>query len=182
MKRQLLAAAVIAVAVWAATAAQPQVDRDSLATLERRFDKRIQSYNANDPFHLLGNTRAVYLQDYGVVFTSELNLVAAAVVTPFRPSFTPEQIEELRQKKLRRVNDLLGIMRSMMVDSATSLKSVPPGQRIAIGVSLFRFGWEDSRELPSQILMEARRQELLDFEAGRLDTARLAAVTRITEF
>ena len=117
-----------------------------------------------------------------MVFTTEVNLVAAAVRSPFRPKYTPEQLEQLRQKKMLRVNDLKKLMRSMMVDTATSLKPIPAEQRIAVGVSLFRFAWEDSRGLPAQIVMESRRQELLDFEAGRLDSAGLDNVIRVQEF
>jgi len=182
MKRGSLAAALAAALAWAAVAARPVVTREALAALEKKFDHRIQSYSLNDPFELLGNTRGVYLPDYGVVFTSEVNLVASAVVTPFRPAFTPEQIQQLRQKKLKRLEDLKRIMRAMMVDSATALRGVPREQRIAVGVSLFRFHWEDSRGLPAQILMEARRRALLDFEAGKLDSAGLEAAIRVQEF
>jgi hypothetical protein len=182
MKRWILATVLIALAVWSAAGARARVDREALADLERRFDARIESHDPNDPFHLLGNTRGVYLEDYGVVFTSEVNLVAAAVRSPFRPEYTKEQLEQLRQKKLLRVNDLKKLMRAMMVDSATGLKSVPTEQRIAVGVSLFRFAWEDSRGLPAQIVMETRRQELLDFESGKLDSAGLDNVIRVQEF
>ena len=182
MKRWILAALILALAAWSASGAKARVDREALADIEHRFDARIESYSPNDPFHLLGNTRGVYLEDYGVVFTTELNLVAAAVLSPFRPAFTGEQLEELRQKKLQRVDDLRKLMRAMMVDSATKLKSVPAEQRIAVGVTLFRFTWEDSRGLPAQILMEARRRELLDFESGKLDGAGLDSAIRVQEF
>jgi hypothetical protein len=182
MKRWIFVMLIIALAVWSAAGARARVDREALANLERSFDARIESYSPNDPFHLLGTTRGVYLEDYGVVFTTEVNLVAAAVRSPFRPEYTPEQLAQLRQKKLLRVDDLKKLMRSMMVDSATSLKPVPAEQRIAVGVSLFRFTWEDSRGLPSQIVMETRRQELLDFEAGRLDSAGLDNAIRVQEF
>jgi hypothetical protein len=176
----LLAAAVLSAGL--AAPANPPVTREALAALEKKFDRRIESHHPTDPLYLLGTTRGVYLSGYGVVFTSELNLVAAAVVTPFRPAFTPEQIEQLRLKKLARLAELKEMMRAMMVDSATALEAVPPEQRIAVGVTLFRFSWEDSRGLPAQVLMEARRQALLDFEAGRLAGPGLDAAIRVQEF
>jgi hypothetical protein len=108
--------------------------------------------------------------------------VAAAVVTPFRPAFTDEQKEALRVKKMLRVGDLKKMMRSMMVDTATALEAIPPQQRVAVAVSLFRFSWEASEGLPDQILMEAQRQVLLDFEKGTIDSAGLDAAIRIQEF
>jgi hypothetical protein len=183
MKRRWTALLLAAgLSMFSAGAANPKVSRDTLKALEEKFDRRIQSYDINDPFELLGNTRGVYLEDYGAVFTSEVNLVAAAVVTPFRPSFTKEQIEQLRLKKASRVEEIKKLMQAMMVDSALALPAVPPQQKIAVGVSLFRFSWEDSRGVPAQIVMEAPRQALVDAESGRLDAAGLRAATRVTEF
>jgi hypothetical protein len=182
VKRWLLAGLAVVLATIVASGASPLINREIMAHLERKFDSKIASYKPDDPFHLLGNTRGFYLEDYGVLFTSELNLVAAAVVTPFRPAYSPEQLEQLRQKKIQRLEDLKSMMQAQMVDSALSLKSVPPEQRIAVGVSVFRFGWEDSSGLPSQVLMEARRQALLDFEAGKLDSAGLGEAIRVQEF
>jgi hypothetical protein len=182
VKCWLLIALVAVIASFTASSASPVVDRGQLAHLERKFDARIASYEPVDPFHLLGNTRGFYLEDYGVLLTSELNLVAAAVVTPFRPAFTPEQLEQLRKKKVARLGELKLMMRAQMVDVALGLKTVPVDQRVAVGVSIFRFGWEDSRGIPSQVLMEARRQELLDFESGKLDSAGLDKAIRMQEF
>jgi hypothetical protein len=182
MKRWIGAAVTLAAIVWSATAANPRVSREAMAVLEKKFDQGVESFSIDDPFYLLGATRGVYLDDYGAVFTAELNLVAAAVVTPFRPSFTKEQVERLRQKKIRRLIPLKELMRNMMVDSATALKNVPPDERIVMGVTLFYYSWEDTRELPAQILMQARRGSLLDFEAGRIDGAGLDSVIRVQEF
>ncbi len=170
------------VLVLSATATTPSITRDSLVELERKFDRRVLSYSPADPFDLLGTTRGVYLEDYGVVFTAELNLVAAAVITPFRPAFTKEQIAQLRLKKVDRLAHLKEMMRNMMIDSATSLKHIPGDRRIAVGVTLFRYSWENSTGLPAQILMEARLQNLRDFEAGKLDAAGLDAAISVREF
>jgi len=176
-----LAGAMVLVLVFT-TAAAPPLNRDALEALERRFDKSIETFDINDPFYLLGNTRGVYLEDYGVVFTAELNLVGGATVTPFRPEFTQEQKEQLREKKLGRLEVLRTMMRDMMVDSATSLDTVPADGQIVVGTSLFYYSWENRTGLPSQVLMQSRRQSLLDYEAGRISSQQLDADIRVTEF
>jgi len=182
MKRYFGAAAVLVAVFWLEAAEEPRVNREELAVIEKSFDQRIESYDIKDPFYLLGTTRGVYLEDYGVVLTAELNLVAAAVMTPFRPVFTKEQIEELRQKKILRLAALKEIMRDMLVTSAASLSKVRPQEQIVIGVSLFCYSWEDTRDLPAQVLMQARRESLLDFKAGRIDNAALDSSIRVQEF
>lgn len=182
MRRPVAFAGTLILFVLSATAAAPVVNRDTLAALEARFDQRIETYDINDPFYLLGNTRGVYLEDFGAVFTSELNLVAAAVVTPFRPEFTAEQKEQLRVKKQQRLADLKKLMRDMMVDSALALQTVPPQQQIVVGVSLFYYSWENRTGLPSQVIMRAERQKMLDLEAGRVSSAQLDAAIRVREY
>jgi len=165
-----------------ATAAAPVVNHAVMKDLEIRFDRQIETFDINDPFYLLGNTRGIYLADYGAVFTAELNLVGAANVTPFRPEFTDEQKEQLRQKKIGRLAVLKTMMRDMMVDSATTLDAVPPNEQIVVGTSLFYYSWEDRTGLPSQVLMQAQRQAMLDFESGRITGPQLDAAIRVTEY
>lgn len=182
MKAKILTAAVMALALMAVSDASPVVSRQTLRELERRFDQRIETYDAADPFYLLGSTRGVYLEAYGVVFTSEMNLVTGAVLTPFRPAFTPEQLDQLRTRKLNRLPAVRTMMRRMMVDAATALNTVPPSQQVAYGMSLFYYPWENSQELPRQVLMEAPRQVLLDFEAGRIGADAFESAVRVQEF
>ncbi|MBM3812691.1 MAG: hypothetical protein FJW20_13770 [Acidimicrobiia bacterium] len=156
-------------------ASAPRVGRSTLAHLERGFDQRIEAFNVDDPFMLLGSTRGVYLENYGAVFTAEVNLVTGPAITPFRPKLTPVEIEKLRQKKLGRLPQIRQVMRDMLVTSATALKTVPPEQQIVVGVSLFYFSWENSSGLPGQLVLQAKRKALIDFEAGRLDANGLNA-------
>jgi hypothetical protein len=131
---------------------------------------------------LIGFTRGVYLEDYGAVFTTEVNLFLSAGLTPFRPKFTPEELTRLRQKKLDRVTDLKRLMRDMMVTTGTTLKQVPPTQQVVVGVSLFYHAHEDTKGLPAQIVMQAPRKTLVDFEAGRMSAEALASAIQVQEF
>ena len=84
MKRWLVPSFLLT-AVVVAVAAVPRVSRDALHAMEISFDKRIQTPSVDDPFELLGNTRGVYLEGYGAVFTAEVNLLHSANVSPFQP-------------------------------------------------------------------------------------------------
>jgi hypothetical protein len=180
MKRSLLLALLLATALG--TAQRPRVTRVALEAMEKTFDQRVLRFDLNDPFDLLGSTRGVYLEGYGAVFTAEVNLVASAVITPFRPAPDREQIERLRQKKQERVALLKKHMREMLLNLAASLEAVPPSEQIALGVSVFYFSWEDRSGLPSQILMQARRQTLLDLAGQRASDRTLGDSIRVEEF
>ena len=176
----LLAGALLA---WAALdGATPHVSRAAMQDIERTFDQRIQRYSIDAPMDLLGATRGVYLENYGAVLSTEVNLVVGPVLSPFRPKLTKEELERLRQRKLERLPVLKQLVRDMMVTTATRLNTIPLREQIVVGVTLFHYSWEDSSGLPGQILMQAERRNLIDFEAGRINRETLDAAITMREF
>ncbi len=162
MKRVLVALAA------AALTAAPMVTRAELRGMERRFDESIQRFNIDDPLDLIGPARGLYIENYGVVFSSEVALVTVPLETPFRPRPKAEDAERLRQKKLARLPELKTLMRNMLISSAASLKTLPAREQVVVGVTFYYQPWEHVAGLPAQIVMKAPRQTLLDLEAGRL--------------
>jgi hypothetical protein len=163
----------------AALTAAPMVTRTELRGLERRFDESIQRFNIDDPLDLIGPSRGLYIENYGVVFSSEVALVTVPLETPFRPRPKPEEAERLRHKKLMRLPEMKKLMRNMLIGSASSLKTLPARDQVVVGVTFFYQPWENVTGLPSQLVMKAPRQTLLDLEAGKLNGA--AAETAIEE-
>ena len=82
-------------------APHPHVTRNALAGVERDCDGRLAS--ATEAFDLLGPTRGVYLEGYGAVFSSELNLIISPNLSPFRPVFGKAEIARIRDRKLQRL-------------------------------------------------------------------------------
>jgi len=50
----------------------------------------------------------------------------------------------------------------MLVFDRCVMNAVPSEENIVVGVSLLNMSWEDTKGLPSQILMTAPRKALLD--------------------
>jgi len=171
MRHPILTALTLAAALCGSAAVEPRVSRATIAAMEKSFDHRIQSLDVTDPFDVLGSTRGVYLEGYGAVFTAEVNLVVGPAISPFRPALTKEQIAKLRLKRLARLPVLKRQMKDALGALAASLDTVPPSEQIVLGVSLFYFSWEQRADLPGQILMQARRQALLDVTSGRIRDA-----------
>lgn len=163
MRRWWIGLAAVALCL----AAPPKVSRAQLKVLEVGFDQRIGRANIDDPFDILGATRAVYMEGFGVVLSTEVNLVVGPAITPFRPKLSADDVEKLRLRKLARLPQLKQLMRDMMVTSATTLKSMPAEEQVVVGSHLFFYSWEDRKDLPEQLVMKASRKALLDVEAGR---------------
>jgi hypothetical protein len=161
MRLAALVALLAVAGMQASDPVKPKVPRGSMAPLESSFDVRITRPGQEDPFDLLGNTRGVYLDGYGVVFTSELNLIVTPGMSPFRPQITKEEIERTHQRKVAKLQVLKKAMREMMVSSAAAIDRLPPNEQVVVAVTLFYYSWEDRTGLPSQILMQAPKSALV---------------------
>ena len=183
MRAQMLLLALAGGLALSATLPQnPPVTRAAFANLERKLDRTILRLDVDDPYELLGNVRGVYLRGYGAVFTAELSLVpTSAYITPFDPDLTPADFRKLHQKKLAKLAPLKAFMRRMMVETAAELDSVPASEQIVLGVTLFYRSSEIKDGLPGQIVMQAPRQTLLDYKAGRIKSSALEAAIRVQE-
>ncbi|HEY1207680.1 MAG: hypothetical protein ABSH46_06265 [Bryobacteraceae bacterium] len=173
----VLALASVLAAADKPAADKPRVTREALAGVEKSTDGAIRSWDVTDPVDLLGFTRAVYLPGYGVVFTTEVNLVVT-MMTPMSPPLTGQKLVQLKEKKRQRLTFVRNWMRQALIDAGGSLDQVPPGERIVYAMTLFYQYFEDHSGMPNQIVIEAPRQALADFKAGRIDREKLdAAIT-----
>jgi hypothetical protein len=176
MKRALLALAFVSAL---AAADRPGVTRAALASVEKSLDGGIRSLDPNDPYDLLGFTRGVYVPGYGVVLSTEVNLVIT-FTSPFSSPPTGVKLTGLREKKLRRLGPMRDWMRQALVNAATTL-DLPPNEQVVFGVTLFYRGFEERQGLPCQIVMQAPRQTLLDFKDNRIGRAQLDAAIQVHE-
>ncbi|MGD0200279.1 MAG: hypothetical protein ABSD27_05950, partial [Bryobacteraceae bacterium] len=74
------------------------------------------------------------------------------------------------------------VMEQMLLVSAETLERLPAGERVVYGVTLFYRSFEKRDGLPSQVVMQAPRQALLEFRAGRMGRAQFDAALRVQEF
>ena len=156
MKRFLLAC----VFALPAFSDKQTVDRNLLGNLERGCNKRIETL-FDDPYMLLGLTRGLYLEGYGVVLSAEVNLAITPGATPFRMAMTDDEKAALRKKKLDRLPGLKQAMRDVLVTSAKSLEPMPTGEQVVVAITLLNRSFEQTQGLPSQIVMQASRQSLM---------------------
>lgn len=179
MKRLLILALAAGIAVCAADA--PRIKRSALQALERSLDVMLLS--SSDPCELLGNTRGIYLDNYGAVFTALANLVYTPTPNPFRPKISPAELRALHDRKLVKLEALKNQMREALVTLAAdpALDSVRPNEQIVCGVSLFYYSWEDVKGLPAQMIVQGEKQKLLEVEKGSTPKSGLATIVKVQE-
>ncbi|HYO84102.1 MAG TPA: hypothetical protein VES20_22045 [Bryobacteraceae bacterium] len=151
----------VALVVITAAHTPSRVSRTALRTLERSTDTSFETMMQEERLSVLGYTRSVYLDGFGVVFSTEVELVPSAAPNPFRPQFTKEDVARLREKKRVRISYLKEQMPAMLVNLAHSLREVPPNDKVALAVTIPYFRWENADGMPRQIVMTAPRRALL---------------------
>lgn len=177
MKSALLLFALASVLV---AADRPRVTRDDLAGVEKNMDSAIRSWDVTEPYDLLGFTRGVYLPGYGVVFTTEVNLMLT-VITPFKLPPTGAKLQQLKEKKQKRLAFVRNWMRETLVNAGSTLNEVPSGEKVVYAVTIFYQSFEDHSGMPNQVIIEAPRQALADFKAGRIGQAQLDSAIQAWE-
>lgn len=171
---------VLALSSALTAADSPRVTRETLAGVERNMDSAIRSWDVVEPYDLLGFTRSVYLPGYGVVLSTEVNLMIT-VITPFSEAPTGKKLLALKEKKQQRLAFVRNWMREALVNAGAALDQVPPEERIVYAVTLFYQSFEDHSGMPNQVIIEAPRQALADFKAGRITPEQLGAAIQAWE-
>jgi hypothetical protein len=153
--------ALLLVAV-AAFAQKPGVSRPAVSAVEHNLEARLLKADPADPFDILAFPQGVYLEGYGVVFTAKINLIVAPGLSPFRQEMSPQDIARVRDRKLKKLPLLKTTIHDMLLNAAASLDPVPRAEQVVVSISLFHAHWENIEGLPSQIVMQAPREKLLN--------------------
>ena len=130
-----------------------------MEAVERAVDRSFRSTASGQPA-AVGAARGIYLPGYGVVFSIEVNLSPTANLSPFRRSYSEDEIRDLNLRKRAGLEPLRQQMRDILVAEGPGLTNLAPGLEVALAVSLFHFPWEDRTQLPKQIVIGAARGTL----------------------
>src|SRR5664279_5359332 len=114
----------------------------------------------------MGDTRGVQLEDYGLVFTSEVSLVVTPGIMPGRPKIPPEMAARVHKLRVERMPLLKAAMLEMMRNMAAA-NPIPASQQLVLVVRLYYGAWEDTTGMPAQVIMRATRANAA---AGKVET------------
>ncbi len=132
--------------------------RETLKRLESDFDFSLKAADKESPLDVLGYARGLYLQGYGAVFTTEVELTQNTVLPMFHTgAVTNEERARVHNRKLQHIDLLRKQMREMLTTAAKTL-DLAQGEQVVVAVRLAYQGWEDRSGLPDQIVMRADRR------------------------
>src|SRR5712692_9805171 len=164
----LLAMAAAGSAPAVAAGDAPRVTRNTIVIAEKNLDNRFTRLWTDNQFGVLGSSRGVYLEGYGAVFTTEVNLVTAPVLGIVPIAVTKDGIAQHKKKKRERIPDLKRALQQALVEMAASkeMEAVPPDEQIVLVAFLSHYPWEDLTGVPAEIMMQGSKKKLLEARAG----------------
>jgi hypothetical protein len=129
------------------------------------------TFRASTPesYDLLGTARGTYIPNYGTLFTMEMQLVYVAGLSPFHQAVTPQEVESIHERKMKKLPLLRQAMQNQMLNACKTLDGLPLDQHVAMEAILFNFRFEDSKGLPQRIFMTAEKGKLLEAQANHID-------------
>ena len=163
-------------------AEKPKVGRPMIQAIEKTLEPQLARLWPDDPLSVVGIPEGMYINGYGAVFSTEVNLAPAAAITPFHQTISKEEVERTHHKKLERMARFKAAMEDMLMSSAASLDPVPADEQITLGVSFFYWYWEDTTGLPAQVVMHAPKKALVMVKSGLADRSTLASALSVQEF
>jgi len=158
-------------------AAESVVSRATISTIEGTI-KQALSAGPADPYEILGDPRGTYLSGYGALFTVELDLINAGQYSPtfFKQTVTPQEKASTRERKLKNLEVLRDSMRTIMMNSSTTLEGMQPDERVSMEAFLFYYTWENSTGMPRRVLMSAPKDKLMAAKAAHATPQDLKAI------
>lgn len=87
---------------------KPKVSRSIVKSVEESTDQKLQALFSDNPVQVqvLGLTQGAYIDGYGVVFMSELNLAAGTPISPFHPNITADEVKRIHDRKMERLPEV----------------------------------------------------------------------------
>jgi hypothetical protein len=181
--RLLAAVSLLVCALPCGTLAdKPKVTRAMVKAMEGSIELQLLRIWSDYPVEIIGLTQGVYVDGYGAVFMSQVNLAPGTGISPFHPVITADEVKRLHERKTARLPQLRAAMRDILMNSAGSLDSIPDDQQIALGISFFYWRGESTEGLPAEIVMHGQKRALVDVKTGRADKATLASTVTVQEF
>jgi hypothetical protein len=142
---------------WSQVRPTLKIAPSTFSTLEKSFDTRLEKSSA-DPMVILGSTRGLYIEGYGAVFTTEIDLIQTPNMMLFRSTpMSPEEVARVHDRKSKNIAALKAAMTEMMKAAGRTLLQIPPDQKVIVAVRFLYLPWENTAGLPAQLVMSATR-------------------------
>jgi hypothetical protein len=153
-----LALEVAATQPGAVRAGLPPAD---VAIAEKICDAAIRGYSIDAPIDHLLPAHGVYVEGYGLVLITDVNLVALPALFGFSGRVTDKDRMQIHDSKVKRFPAVRELFMRVVLDVARELERLPPEESVLLRVNFYNFDWEKKNDLPKRLTVSGRKRDLV---------------------
>lgn len=146
--------------------ASNRVDRAQTFALEKQFSERALALWGDDRYMFFLRPQAYSVDHFGILLTANMNLVPGPIPLPFRGPITKEEIATHKRAVLERIPRFRQFLKSELIDAAAMFPGGAETDRVGIAVTIYHYSWEDTADIPTQIIVQGVKRDLLEAKAN----------------
>ncbi|HWF45444.1 MAG TPA: hypothetical protein VG168_00440 [Bryobacteraceae bacterium] len=132
---------------------------------EKQFSERALALWGDDRYMFFLRPQAYFVDHFGILLTTDLNL-APGPVPLFRGPISKQEIATHKRIVLQRMPKFRQFLKSELMDAAAMFPGEPDADRLSIAVTIYHFAWEDTADIPTQIVAQGVKKDLLAAKAN----------------
>jgi hypothetical protein len=130
--------------------------------LEKQFSERALALWGDDRYMFFLQPQAYFVDHFGIVLTADLNVAPGPIaLLAFRGPITKQEIATHKRVVLQRMPKFRQFLKSELIDAAGMFPDEPETDRLSIAVTIYHFTWEDTADIPTQIVAQGVKKDLL---------------------
>jgi len=165
--RWSIASVIVCLFATSIAASEPYVTRTAMFGVEKKLEASLRNRWHDDPYMFVDLPRGYYVDHVGVLVVAEFTLSPGPGLSPFRGPITKQEVKQHKAAVMERVPQLKDLLKTQLLETAAALNGVPDSDRIVIAVSVYHFDWEDTANVPSQIVVQGVKKNLVAAHADR---------------
>ncbi len=182
--RNLTVCLMLAMATAAAAAkAQPAAPVSGLPAAEidavdKACDASIRGFSIDKPLDHLLATHGVYVEGYGAVFITDVNLVALPPLFGFG-KINNVDLARIHESKVKRLPEVRKLMGQIVLAASGTLAHLSPDESILLHFNFYSMATEDHTGLPKSISVQGRKRDLLDAVARKAPDDFVSSILKV---
>ena len=135
---------------------------------QKACDAAIRGYSIDAPIDHLLPTHGVYVEGYGAVFVTDVNLIALPPLWGFGGRIAPGELKRIHDSKVKRLPAVRQLMTQMLLDAAKTLIHLKPEESILLHFNFYSMDLEDRTGLPKSMSVQGKKKDLLEAASGKM--------------
>lgn len=170
--------------IMTATAAQPVSTQSGppaseMGAEQKACDGAIRAFSIDAPVDQLLPTHGTYVEGYGAVFVTDVNLISLPPLWGFGGHIAPGEFKRIHDTKLKRLPAVRQLMTQMLLDASKSLTHLTPDEGILLHFNFYYLDQEDRGGLPKSMSVQGKKKDLLDAAAGKVPAEGVSGILKV---